>query len=341
MFDKKVAVIILNYNGTEDTINCIQSIEKYDKISELLIFVLDNNSVNDKKEALKKGLVKSKYFLREGTLEEAYKKQDWECGIWLINSELNLGFSKGNNVCIQLALNKGADYCILLNNDTELIDSSISKLICAMEMYKEYGAMTTTISYWASPQKLWNAGGKLFLGTRKYYSNKNVARWEKKHKEIVTVDFITGCFLGLRKDYIQQYGCLSEKFFFGEEDYEFSLRYKKNYIKMGVLLNTKILHKVGQSLVTECEQKNISKRFIHQLNRSIDMKDYYSPMLWRVWREFLFIYDFIKMKNMSLNEKIIYLENLRIFSEKYNSVSYELFQWILMHDMRMKYKSES
>src|SRR3990167_562820 len=103
----KVAINILNYNGLENTLECIESIRRLKQENFIInIMVIDNNSSDDSVEVLSK--IK---------------------GINLIRNNKNLGYSGGNNVGIKYALEKGADLILLLNNDTIVDKSLIKKLI--------------------------------------------------------------------------------------------------------------------------------------------------------------------------------------------------------------------
>lgn len=144
---KKVAVVILNYNGWKDTIECIESFEGQ-VFDAYQIIVVDNNSKNNSVAQFKKYFTaefvpESKYFLHppvkknknfvELNAENAITKNadrskgkylQEECldNIILIKTGDNLGFSGGNNIGARYAVNRGFDYILLLNNDTVIID---------------------------------------------------------------------------------------------------------------------------------------------------------------------------------------------------------------------------
>ena len=113
----KFAFVILNYNLVETTIDCIESIQKCAKKHDYMIIVVDNHSPNGA------GV----------ELAEIFK----ECSdvIVLIN-EANLGFAKGNNIGIKLAVEKGADFVICLNNDTVLLQDDFCDILIK-EYYKK------------------------------------------------------------------------------------------------------------------------------------------------------------------------------------------------------------
>ena len=106
----KFNFVILHYLTIEDTTNCIESIRNKCCNYEYKIIVIDNASPNNSGK----------------TLEKLYKK-DKDIKV-IINKE-NLGFAKGNNIGFKIAKQEGADFIILCNNDTELIQENFLELI--------------------------------------------------------------------------------------------------------------------------------------------------------------------------------------------------------------------
>ena len=104
----KVAVIILNWNGKEDTLECLASVKKLD-YSNYEIVLVDNGSVDDSVDAISKQYP----------------------DMTLLQTGENLGYAGGNNVGIRWALEQGADYILLLNNDTIVAADLLSAFINA------------------------------------------------------------------------------------------------------------------------------------------------------------------------------------------------------------------
>ena len=99
---KSFAIIILNYNTFDDTVCCIESIRKYTTNDVYKIYIVDNNSLDKSGDKL----------------AQKYEKDD---EISVIISDVNLGFSGGNNIGIKSALNDGFEYVYLLNSDIILL----------------------------------------------------------------------------------------------------------------------------------------------------------------------------------------------------------------------------
>ncbi|MBK7630774.1 MAG: glycosyltransferase family 2 protein [Ignavibacteriales bacterium] len=137
-FHSLVFIIIINWNGYNDTNECINSILKI-SYPNYEILLVDNGS--DKNEYEKVISLKSK--------------------ATLIRSEKNLGFSGGNNLGIKYALDCGADYLLLLNNDTIVEPNFLNPLLKVFEEEINVGIVAPQINYFNEPKKIWSAGGKI------------------------------------------------------------------------------------------------------------------------------------------------------------------------------------
>lgn len=274
----KLYIILLNWNGEQDTIECLVSIKK-SSYAQYRIVLVDNGS---KIESLLK--LKSWCNVNFNTIIY-YNRQEAETGgtptsesninnipsskklVFIENSE-NLGFAAGNNVALRYALQSKAQYTLLLNNDTVIEKDSIAVLVNFMDSNREYVAVTPQIRYYNPNDRIWNCGGKImWFGNRKYYfPDEHISKVPQKGFTDIT--FITGCALLFKP---QTTGILTEKFFFGEEDLDFSFRQKKNCNKMACCFSSIIYHKVNSS-VTKLNFNNIGYIYLHYLSRLINNK---------------------------------------------------------------------
>ncbi|MGE4345521.1 MAG: glycosyltransferase [Geoalkalibacter sp.] len=116
---KKIAVIIINYNGWRHTLNCLDSIANSAKNKDFIkIFLVDNNSSDDSRTQIRS------YLSTKNTLSVDF-----------ILSDENRGFSAGNNLGVEKALNEDFDAIMLLNNDT-IIERNIFAI--ALQFFDEY-----------------------------------------------------------------------------------------------------------------------------------------------------------------------------------------------------------
>ncbi len=343
----KTAIIVLNWNGWKDTIECLESVFSSNYL-DFRVIVVDNGSADESvakiKEYIKgKGLGFLVYKLlnsaKQAIFDEEYnnktlntltKSESYKSPILILSDE-NLGFAKGNNVGIEYAIRNGFQYVMLLNNDTILTSSLLGQMLSFMEGSTNVGVSVPCVYYW-NQDKIWNCGGKLLpFGGRKYYTSKKAC---DRSLTYINVSFVTGCALLVRSSVFRNFGLLSEEFFFGEEDYEFSIRMRKNKTKMVCVLGTKMYHKVSISAKKLTGQK-LKLAFIHHLNRLVHLKKYYSRNVWLIFRFFAILYIFSMLTiiyKTTFKVNMIYIKKLFKYSRILNKVDKETFDIILSEE---------
>ncbi len=334
--NKSVYILILTWNNAIDTIECIDSVFK-NNYSNYRIVLINNgstdNSIEQINEWLKNHNKKSFYYSREiaelggeSDIEKKINHLSSSDKIIIINNNENFGFAAGNNVGIKYAIKSKANYVCLLNNDTTVNKDFLQKIVYFLENNKYYSAATGQIKYYDNHSKIWNCGGKLvWYGGRKYYYTPTKKQTQRGY---IDISFVTGCLLVLKTDVFKEIGILSEKYFFGEEDFDFALRMKDNNKKMVCVVNSVIFHKVGRSINT-VSTTNKGRIFIYYLNRYIDLKQYWSKAVWNIWRftYLLYIFPLLKIKaKFSISDLIIFAHNLINYSNKLNSVDKLFFR---------------
>lgn len=133
----KVIVILVNYNSLIHTKECIRSIKKstYENIE---IIVVDNDSE-----------------------ENCQELSDEISDVVLIRNKENLGFAAANNIGIDYALQSGAEFILLLNNDTVVADDCIEELVNCSEDNSRNGIVTGKILNYYERDLIWYAGGDI------------------------------------------------------------------------------------------------------------------------------------------------------------------------------------
>lgn len=279
----RTLVSILNYNGTEDTIACLKSFYLHEKPDKYVIVIWDNGSKASEILNLEKYI--GELDLRTASVNkyEYDNLKILQYNLVLVKSDENYGFAIANNKVIRPFLGCFS-YYIMLNNDTVFRENVTSKCIDYMDGNLRIGVLTTAIYYYDKNQ-IWNAGGKFLFGWRKYYTEREVRRLSRKGVHTLKVDYITGCYMIIRDNILDKYGLFSEKFFFGEEDYNYCMRLKKNDVNLCVRTDLELYHKVGASVSRDANLDRLLRNtFVHYLNRYIDMKEFYSKSKWRIWR---------------------------------------------------------
>ena len=219
----KLAIIILNWNNTSDTIECIQSINTHILKNDFKIILIDNGSYQNIDEVI------------------AFEK---ELPMVVVRLENNIGFAAGNNIGIRMALDEGFDYIMLLNNDTVLTDDSVINLIKIMQDNNDLGIGGLVNYYYSHPEKVWHAGlmNNLYIG-----KNHTVKNFTADKSSIIYVDYVPGSSLIAKRSVFEKVGLLDERFFAYYEENDFCLRAKEIGFKTGFLTSSRILHKVGNS----------------------------------------------------------------------------------------------
>jgi GT2 family glycosyltransferase len=119
-----VALVILNWNGFEDTLECLDSVFK-NTYPNYSIYLVDNASKDDELSRIKR------YLALRNQNKKSFEKNP---KVYCIQNKENLGFAEGNNVAIRTALRDGADYIFTLNNDTEVDPKFLSEAIKALSL---------------------------------------------------------------------------------------------------------------------------------------------------------------------------------------------------------------
>lgn len=190
-------IIILNWNGWEDSIECLKSISEIND-SEYFIILVDNGSTDNSVSNIEKYLNdESITFYRINSCNTILPNKISNKDVIIYELKDNLGFAKGNNIGLEIAKKYSPEFCLLLNNDTVVLPDFLDKLIEFIRRYPIYSVLTPKICYFSDNNIIWNCGGNIRFGFRKYYyANKDVS--EVKESEKIDISFITGCALFLR-----------------------------------------------------------------------------------------------------------------------------------------------
>ncbi len=237
---KRVDIVILNWNRKNDTLECLKSLSKLNTSNfKIELVVVDNGSTDDSVDAFKK--------LNLSNLR-------------IIKNQENLGFAAGNNVGIRDAIARGADYVIILNNDT-IVDKNLAKeFMLAARKYPRFGELSPKI-YFAKGYEfhkkryrkselgrvIWSAGG-IIDWDNVYCTNRGVDEVDIGQYDLLEeTDFATGSCAFLNVRAIRTVGFFDERYFMYLEDVDLSQRMKRNGWKVLYVPRAFLWHKVAQS----------------------------------------------------------------------------------------------
>lgn len=224
----KLSVIIVNHNGAEFLRNCLRSIYSQTPGWDFETLVIDNHSQNQSPDILKP-------FPQVKT----------------IINQANLGFAKAVNQGIKIAR---GEYILLLNNDTIVLPHSLEQLVNFMDSLPQAMACGGKVlnpdgSLQYSCRRFPGLSTALFnrqsllsrvLKDNKFSRDYLMSGWE--HNETKEVDWVSACYLIMRRQAIEKIGLFDDKFFMYCEDVDWCLRAKKLGLKIYYCPQAPIIH---------------------------------------------------------------------------------------------------
>lgn len=224
MKQKQIAIILLNWNGKQDTLECLASLKKLTYPFHK-IFIADNGSTDDSIESFSKNYPE----------------------IEIIDNKTNLGFAEGNNRAIQLALQKEFDYILLLNNDT-IVDPFFLDAFLKLDALYPHHVLGGKIHLYSQPHLLDHLGGNWNLAKAEF----NLIGYREEaslYSCPINVDYVTGCCLFASREIFEKVGFLDARFFLYWEESDFCQRAKNLGYFSKVCPEAKIFHKVSASFI--------------------------------------------------------------------------------------------
>ena len=229
-----IAVVVLNWNGKKDTLDCLKYLDKQQINASLQVIVVDNGSIDDSVTAIKKRFP----------------------DVDVISNKANLGFAQGNNIGIHFALEKGADYVVVLNNDTIQDTNLLRELQLVLEDNPKV-AITVPKIYFAKGYEfhkerykenekgkvLWYAGGVIdwnnVVGHHRGVDEIDKGQFDKLEE----TEYATGCCFMIRRSVLEKVGLFDQRYFLYYEDSDLSMRVKREGFFIYFVPKAKMWHK--------------------------------------------------------------------------------------------------
>lgn len=215
-----VYTVVVHYNRLDDTLECLECLEQQTYPNQRILFV-DNDSKDNGPQAV----------------AEKYP------GVEQLLNGANLGFTGGYNAGMCYALEHGADFVYIINNDTTLNAEHVELLVQACQQ-QGVGAVSPIIYYHAAPDQIWSAGGKMSPFTLDMTDNHGRGQ---TFTEITERDFLSGCAMMFPRAVIEKVGMFDDDFFWYYEDSDLSFRVRKAGFKQLLVPQAKMWHKVSQT----------------------------------------------------------------------------------------------
>lgn len=213
-------VVVLNWFGREDTIECVRSLVEHSP--DVATLVVDNGSF-------------------DGALDDVTAR--WP-DVKVLQLDQNYGFAGGMNRGIEYAIDRfGAEVITVLNNDTLVPADTMTR---ARELAETGAAVSPTISYLDDPDRVWFGGGALDLrlGYAYHLPEQQLPGCVAGVRQ---TEMMTGCCVTARSETWRKIGLFDERFFLNFEDSEWSLRARAVGVPLVVACDARILHAVSAS----------------------------------------------------------------------------------------------
>lgn len=225
-----VSVVVLNWNGANDTLACLDSLAEltYPNFNVVLV---DNGSTDDSLARLR-----------------AYAAP---YSLTLIETGSNLGYAGGNNIGTRHALACGADFVLVLNNDTAVAPDLLEQLQESAQRNPDAGVFSARILYFDEPTRVWFDGARWNPASLRL-------EWPGQGESELSLgtadhdtDYACGAALFFRSAVARQIGLLDESFFLVWEEVDWGFRARKAGWRNLVVPAARVWHKIGVSFGSE------------------------------------------------------------------------------------------
>lgn len=289
-----ISIIIINFNSTNDTIRCLNSL-KYQNYEDYEVIIIDNGSNDVNKNLLSKFLTSLK---TEGKFYNRIK---------IIYSNINLGYGGGNNLGIK---NSKGDIILLLNNDTIHSVSFLETMGNFFNQYKSVHIAQPLIYYLDKKNKIWCNGYKFYNFSYYLYRNLNFIEIDLI-KRPYRIDCADGCAFFIRREVLREIGLLERIFFIYGESGELCYRARlKGYNNIYCNPLTEIYHDIQLGF------SDLQKHYFFR-NRMIFFLKHFSFPIIIVQSLFLFVRVFliaVNLKTRKFDYKFFYNSMKKIVS---------------------------
>lgn len=221
--EKKAAIIILNYNGGIDCIECIKGLDIVSYPHD--IFLVDNNSTDDSLALFQK-----------------YLPND----VTLIETGANLGYAGGNNIGISRAMSLGYDYICVLNNDTVITEDFLTPCIAELNKNPMIAFISPAIIYNKTGRI--QASGSFINPTTGVFKTTGYGLEAKELPKKIVCDYVSGACIVCSGRTIEKTGLIPEAYFLFFEETEWCYRAKKNGFINECLTSYQVRHKGSVSI---------------------------------------------------------------------------------------------
>lgn len=249
-----VYVVVLNWNLSKDTSECVASVLDSD-FPNYQVLVVDNGSTDGSPDILRARFP----------------------GIEVLVNKTNLGFAAGNNVGIRYALQREADYVCLLNSDTVVDPCMLTKMVDVAESESSVGIVAPKILYYDDRKRIWWLGSRRhkWLPTPLSIGRGTIdkGQWTEPQE----LDYVSGCGMLIRRSVLKEIGLFDTRYFMYYEDADFCRRAREAGFRVLCVPEAKMWHKVSLSAMKDQSRT----RYLKTRNRILFYRRYaHGPHPW-------------------------------------------------------------
>jgi GT2 family glycosyltransferase len=257
-----VAVVVLSWNGREDTIDCLRSLQRV-AWEPLTTIVVDNGSSDGTLEAVRAGFPE----------------------VTVIRSEENVGFADGNNIGMRAALESGAGYVLILNNDTIVDERIVEVLVGEAQRRPDAGALCPLIRYVDPPDRIWYAGAR--FDPRAIHNGRHTGYGERdtgQYHAVREIGRATGAAMFVPRRVIEEVGYFDGRLFIQVEDVDWSLRMRAAGYRILFVPDAIVSHRVA--MTSGGERAPVTAYY--EMRNTLVVSSRHAPLRGpaRLWREF-------------------------------------------------------
>ncbi len=217
--------IVLSWNGREDTLSCLESLMRVER-ADLGVVCVDNGSTDGSQQAVR----------------ERFPQVE------LIEAGANLGYAGGNNLGLRHALESGARWMMLVNNDATVAADVIDGFERAARARPRAGILAGKVLFADRPQTIWFAGQRVsellgYSGRPRGYGRADGPRYA----QIRPTGRAVGALMAISREVVEQVGLLDEELFAYVEDVDWALRARSAGFEVVLAPDARAWHRVSAS----------------------------------------------------------------------------------------------
>jgi len=225
MAKNSVAIVVLNWNKKDDTLECLNSVRNLRSKQIFDIFLVDNGSTDGSVSFLKANFPR----------------------IYYIENPINLGYAGGNNVGIKEVIKSKYSFILILNNDLIVDTNMLTELLTVMKLSDKVGVVGAVNYYYSERKRIQFSGGCIDWYRGNIYDTTRHLEDKGQFPEYRQVETITGSCMLIRREVFEQVGLFDERFFLNFEETDFCCRARKAGYNVFTCMKARLWHKVSLS----------------------------------------------------------------------------------------------